>query len=447
MAQVDIAGLLTGIPSLQDPMTQGRINAANLPAGTSAIERELARQRPSNEARMRQSVGGLFSAISGTPVDLRTQGTRAREAIGQLDPNSPKYQAQLLTQLAKVDPMRAAGVRQQLNIQKAKQDKETQQKTTLTNYFEQKYPDQPELLDLIRSGVSFNDIQNIVKQEGTNRYKVSGNIVFDTVTGKYVKPPKGAGKDGYTVSKFYDSILGENVIQFLDKNDPKIVLRQVTDSKDVAGQSATLLKLQANNLKLANAARMEAQEANAVALKLEKAAKDGMTGGIVATGEEFIKSILGSEDETTILRKSADRLRVSRGVANLPVGPASDKDVALVMGGELSATANPETVASYVRGIVKLAKAEEDFYNAQNSWLDRYKGDIGGFSSYLQKEQLEKQLGHSSVVAAIEILENVNYDPAALEIFKGKFGFDYMEAKERLDRATNTLTSLKREDF
>ena len=30
MAQVDIAGLLTGIPSLQDPMTQGRMNAANI---------------------------------------------------------------------------------------------------------------------------------------------------------------------------------------------------------------------------------------------------------------------------------------------------------------------------------------------------------------------------------------------------------------------------------
>ena len=75
-----------------------------------------------------------MSAVSGTPVDLRTQGTRAREAIGQLDANSPEYQAQLLTQLAKVDPMRAAGVRQQLNAQKAKQDKETQQKTALKGF-------------------------------------------------------------------------------------------------------------------------------------------------------------------------------------------------------------------------------------------------------------------------------------------------------------------------
>ena len=57
MAQVDIAGLLTGIPSLQDPITQGRINAANLPANASSIERTLERYRPQNEANMRRAVG------------------------------------------------------------------------------------------------------------------------------------------------------------------------------------------------------------------------------------------------------------------------------------------------------------------------------------------------------------------------------------------------------
>tara|TARA_R110000803_G_scaffold188589_1_gene251050 strand:- start:1723 stop:3288 length:1566 start_codon:yes stop_codon:yes gene_type:complete len=151
MAQVDIAGLLTGIPSLQDPMTQGRINAANLPANASVIERELARQRPSNEANMRRAVSGLLSSVTGSPIDLRTQGAKAREAIGQLDANSPEYQAQLLTQLAKVDPMRAAGVRQQLNAQKAKQDKETQQKTALKGFANAQ--GQPDLAPLIDSGV------------------------------------------------------------------------------------------------------------------------------------------------------------------------------------------------------------------------------------------------------------------------------------------------------
>ena len=122
MAQVDIAGLLTGIPSLQDPMTQGRINAANI---RNPLERALVEARPTQEALLRKGVGGLLSAVSGTPVDLRTQGTRAREAIGQLDANSPEYQAQLLTQLSKVDPMRAAALKFSFDQQKA--DKAEQQ--------------------------------------------------------------------------------------------------------------------------------------------------------------------------------------------------------------------------------------------------------------------------------------------------------------------------------
>ena len=100
---------------------------------------------------MRRAVGGLLSSVTGSPIDLRTQGAKAREAIGQLDANSPQYQTQLLAQLAKVDPMRAAGVRQQLNAQKAKQDKETQQKTALKGFANAQ--GQPALGPLIDSGV------------------------------------------------------------------------------------------------------------------------------------------------------------------------------------------------------------------------------------------------------------------------------------------------------
>ena len=179
MANVDIAGLLTGIPSLQDPMTQGRINAANLPANSSAISRTLARYQPENEARMRKSVGGLMSTLTGQDFDIRTQGAKSREAISQLDPNSPEYQAQLLTQLAKVDPMRAAGVRQQLNVQKAKQNKETQQKTALKGFANAQ--GQQDLGPLIDSGVITSDnIKDYLQGTGNikdNFIVVNGQLV------------------------------------------------------------------------------------------------------------------------------------------------------------------------------------------------------------------------------------------------------------------------------
>jgi hypothetical protein len=429
-------------------LTEGLFQPTQEPIPSSYRESVLRSVQRAGEG-VRRGVGAL------TGADTMTTRERANKAMQGLDINNPADQPKILEVVRKYAPEREAALVAQFAQQGRVRAKEGQKlaakaslidatKTAITEKYGDKRKD---LLALADQGMSLQEVDSFAKVDANDRYKVVGNNVLDVTTGEYLPPPKGAGKEGYTVSKIYNPDKGANVIQYLDKNDPTIVLKEVLDTKDMGRQSATLLNLQAENLEMANEAGKQAREANAVANRLEKAAAEGMTGGVIAQGEEFIKSILGSEDEVTLLRKSADRLRVSRAVANLPVGPASDKDVALVLGGELSSTADPKTVAQYVRGIAKLAKAERDFYSTQNAWLDTYKGDIGGFSSYLEKEQLEKQLGHSSIVAAEKRLAEVNYDPAALAFFEQKFGFDYMDAKQKLDRANKTLATLKREDF
>lgn len=432
MAQpTDLTGMLT--EGLFQPTQQA------VPSSLAEASMRLAQSAGTG---LRRGVGAL------TGADTRTNPEAARAAMQGLDINNPADQPKLLEIVRKYAPEKEAALVAQFGQQGRVRAKEASlidaTKTAITEKYGEKRKD---LLALADQGMSLQEVDSFAKIDANDRYKVVGNNVLDVTTGEYLPPPKGAGKEGYTVQKFYDAEKGANVIQFLDKVDPSIVLREEIDTKDAGRQSATLLRIQSENLKMANEAGKQAREANAVANRLEKAAAEGMTGGVIAQGEEFIKSILGSEDEVTLLRKSADRLRVSRAVANLPVGPASDKDVALVLGGELSSTADPKTVAQYVRGVAKLAKAERDFYSTQNAWLDTYKGDIGGFSSYLEKEQLEKQLGHSSIVAAEKRLAEVNYDPAALAFFEQKFGFDYMDAKQKLDRANKTLATLKREDF
>jgi len=430
MAQTDLTGLLTGITS-----------APIDPRDSMTAQQEMLSRSSAANRGLRRGIGAL------TGANTQTTKEKVEERLAQLDINEPNDQPEILKLVSVVNPQGAAQLKAQFAQQgKAKTKEEALTGATRGAILKKYGADRPDLLELATQGMSLKDIDAFATEEGTERYQISGNNVFDKVTATFITPPETKSGKSATKVQFYDAEKGANVIQFVDPDDPTIVLRELLDSKDIGRQSASLLKLQSENLKAANSAGREAREANAVALRLEKAAEQGMTGGVIATGEEFIKSILGTEDEVTLLRKSADRLRVSRGVANLPVGPASDKDVALVMGGELEATANPETVAAYVRGIAKLAKAERDFYSSQNGWLDRYK-DNGGFSSYMAKEQLETQLGHSSIVAAEKRLAEVNYDPAALAIFEQKFGFDYMAAKEELDRANKTLAVLKREDF
>jgi hypothetical protein len=195
-------------------MTQGRMNAANI---TNPLERALVEARPVQEALLRKGVGGLLSAVSGTPVDLRTQGAKAREAIGQLDANSPQYQAQLLTQLAKVDPMRAAGVRQQLNAQKAKQDKETQQKTALKGFANAQ--GQPALTPLIDSGVITSDnLKDYLQGTGNikdNFIVVNGQLV-DLRTKKVIVNRKTENQLEYQALVDANNSIGSTTVSYAD---------------------------------------------------------------------------------------------------------------------------------------------------------------------------------------------------------------------------------------
>ena len=163
---------------------------------------------------------------------------------------------------------------------------------------------------------------------------------------------------------------------------------------------------------------------------------------MASTAKEALDEIFGTQDYESELRTEAQRLRTSNAIKNLPAGPASDKDVALVLSGEPPANANPEYLARYARGIQKLAQYEADYYTNSASWLDRY-GDNRGFSSYLQRQQAEETLAGIPPQAIVEL--EADMSPQALAEFNQVFGVDYLGTTEQLKRANETLSSLKRD--
>jgi hypothetical protein len=391
-----------------------------------------------------------LSAVSGTPVDLRTQGTRAREAIGQLDATNPQYQTQLLAQLSKVDPMRAAGVRQQLNAQKAKQDKETQQKTTLTNYFTEKYSDQPELLDLINAGVSFNDIQQAAKkEEGTDRYKVVGNNIYDTVKGEYIIAERNTPRTKPIKITEYNADKKINEVVFIDGADPtKVLARFPAEQKEA---NADKLRSQINNTNnLSRDALDKADRATSLANKFDKFQDldSGLEGNIV----EGLKSIFGTQDYQSELKQQARALRNSAAIANLPRGPASDKDVQLVLEGEADPNGDADYFARYARGIAKLAQAEAYYLSTTSTWLSRY-GDNKGLNEFFLIERLEETLAGVTAenITAIKNAVDGKYankeNTYLLNEWINKYGQSYPEMLKQLERSKRTLTDLGREDF
>jgi len=103
--------------------------------------------------------------------------------------------------------------------------------------------------------------------------------------------------------------------------------------------------------------------------------------GFIANVSEFIKSALGTEDEVSRLRTNANRVIASEIVNNLPPGAASDSDVKMARDGFPTSTANPQMIASYFRGLSKIARMDAAF----NEYRSRYVSENRNTRGFLRE--------------------------------------------------------------
>ena len=98
MAQVqDLSGLLTGISQAPiDPRV-----------GLTPMQQLQARGYEANK-NLRQSAGGLMSAITGKEVNVQTSREKAQSELAGLDINDPKDQPRILEIYTRLDPTKAA---------------------------------------------------------------------------------------------------------------------------------------------------------------------------------------------------------------------------------------------------------------------------------------------------------------------------------------------------
>lgn len=82
--------------------------------------------------------------------------------------------------------------------------------------------------------------------------------------------------------------------------------------------------------------------------------------GIVGKWSEKFVGITGQEDAVTELRKRYQKIRNSQALKDLPPGPATDLDVAMVLKPFPEETANPKLIASFLRGLAKIEALQAD---------------------------------------------------------------------------------------
>ncbi len=199
-------------------------------------------------------------------------------------------------------------------------------------------------------------------------------------------------------------------------------------------ESAALLKIE-NNL------TTEVNELQAKALRAEELA-DGLekydpVGGLQGSLIEYTKEISGQQDAISALRTEASRLTTSAAVANLPKGPASDKDIALVLKGVPPANADAQYLAQYARGVAKMQKAEAQYRREQLNWLSKNRS-YQGFNAHMTKKKVEEQFAATNPEAIRDMENNIN-DPVYRRSFKKRLGYDYVQYKRELEDANSIL--------
>ena len=75
---------------------------------------------------------------------------------------------------------------------------------------------------------------------------------------------------------------------------------------------------------------------------------ESLTSGLTSNVQEFFKRVTGAQDRISELRIKLKGVITRASVGNLPPGPATDKDIQLVLSGEIPSDANAATVISYL---------------------------------------------------------------------------------------------------
>lgn len=397
-----------------------------------------------------RNLGGLMGR------DMRTPQEKITQALAQVDPNSPDAEAQQLAALVKFgSPQQQIQATQRLTTLRKEKEAKQEKRGTVGNLVTTRFKDREDVDDLVllaEQGASFADIEKAANEttslSAADRFKVVKGSVFDVVEQKYIAAPKNLSEEAKRtqVIKTTDDS-GNEISRLINLGDGETIAEYAVP-KDPAGQSATALKINQALIKEAQDFEKRASSADSILSKLEKLEGD-VRGGVFNTLEEGFKQITGTQDDVSMLRMEQRRLITSSAVANLPRGPASDKDVALVLSGELDFNAGPEAIAAYARGIKKIAQFAARQARDQASWLDRY-GDVRGFNSQQIVNKSNQELANikspASKIpqASIERMMANRDNVQARQDFIKRYEVDLIQILEDMERATATLSQLDR---
>lgn len=178
-------------------------------------------------------------------------------------------------------------------------------------------------------------------------------------------------------------------------------------------------------------ASARAQQARGTVALIDSA--EQFNGGLPTYLDEQLKKFVGGRDVKSVMITELTRLRNSAAIQNLPKGPASDKDIALVLSGEIPAEfAGKEEALRYARGIAKLAQVEADYYTDRANWQTQ-NGNLAGFDAFTRYNADQQTLMGVNQDAMLLFWEGYHGgDPTIEQEFIDEYGFSPAKIQERM---------------
>ena len=147
MANRDLVGLLTNTPLDAQPRSFG-----------GNWREAILQQSASNAQRMNKGVRDLSYNLFG--VDMRTPQEKIQAELSGLDLNNMEDMKKLVGVVSRFDPLRAAQMADRIKAQESAiaqkqelEDQEMADRVSLSTYVQEKYPDKPQLAQLVQSGI------------------------------------------------------------------------------------------------------------------------------------------------------------------------------------------------------------------------------------------------------------------------------------------------------
>jgi len=454
-----------------------------------------------------ESMFGLGQAIGGLPGQRREQQVRKKEEgmLQGLAPGSVEYNEQLMNiyqSRGELEKAAAMGlkVEEQKNLEEEKQ-KATRQKTAssqalitdiqgvLSQLEGKKDPKSKQqkqrALTLLRNSAvagedaeaSFRSSVELLRKDvegeklglkGTAdlaKTFLSESVKTYLETGNpkdlEIRPPTAGSKAAPKEVTLYDEKTGRNQVWGYWREPNGTVKKELLGFSEVEEEDPVDLGLDtAWGSNLLNEARINAKKAATNAANYDQLASEaadrafyerGFFGKTLSATEEA----LGIAGSATAHRRRINEIRMSGALELLPAGPASDKDVKLALDASLDPNnLSNEEAESYLRGMAKIAKAEEEYYSRKTQFIQYTKDpNAVGFENWAAKTGAEKEIDYwrdqskevlEKVVNKIQIA-NKEQDPAVrnanLQALEAEFP-EIMESISKLNSANEQWDSM-----